>query len=208
MSDDGELFAAWSAGDREAGAQLFDRHFAALYRFFRNKVRTGADDLVQATFLACVEAPQAFRREGSFRGFLFGVARNLLGKHYRTLLRRDGRVDPGVTSLHDLAPGPSEVVAERAEQRLLLAALRRLPLDAQLVLELYFWESMTAPEAAAVLVVPEGTVRTRLRRAKQLLTARLAELASSRELLHSTLTDLEGWARSLREQLSTPGPAR
>src|SRR5262245_4038675 len=77
MTDD-ELLAAWRAGDRRAGEQLFDRHFKALTRFFRNKVTEGMDDLIQQTVLGLLEGKHEFRGEGSFRSFVFGVAYNVL----------------------------------------------------------------------------------------------------------------------------------
>ena len=82
-------------------------------------------------------------------------------------------------------------------------ALRRIPLDYQLVLELYYWEDMAAPELAQVLGLPEGTIRSRLRRAKEALADKMASLARSPELLKTTMSDLEKWVRSLRAQLET-----
>src|SRR5690606_12989864 len=102
---------------------------------------------------------------------------------------------------------PSHLDA-RHEQRLLLAALRHIPLDLQIALELHYWEGMAGPELAEVLGVPEGTVRSRLRRAKELLTERLGELADSPALLESTLSDLDGWARSLEQLFPRSADAR
>ncbi|MCA9690371.1 MAG: sigma-70 family RNA polymerase sigma factor [Nannocystaceae bacterium] len=204
MSSDAELLNAWREGDRTAGASLFSRHYASIARFFRNKVGDGdSADLIQKTFLACVETRERFRGDASFRTYLFAVARNVLGKHYRSRRRHGDRLDFGVTSVHDLAPSPTQVLARSSEQRLLLQGLRRIPLDAQVILELYFWESMKAAEIAAVLEVPEGTARTRIRRAKQLLAAELEALGSAS--LESTQTRLDDWARELRDQLLESG---
>ena len=87
---------------------------------------------------------------------------------------------------------------------LLLQALRQIPLESQLLVELYFWEELTAREVAEILAVPEGTVRTRLRRARQLLEQALGRLAESPGLLASTLADLDGWALRVREELRSP----
>jgi RNA polymerase sigma factor (sigma-70 family) len=198
---DVELLDAWRGGDRRAGEQLFERHYAAVARFFRNKLEFGVDDLIQRTFLACVEGRERIRGDASFRTYLFAVARNLLGKHYRGRQRPGDRIDFGVTSIHDLAPSPSVVVAEHQEQRLLLAALRRIPIDHQIVLELYYWERLTSAEIAGVLDVPHGTVRTRIRRAKQLLEEQLRALDGERAIVESTVANLESWAASLRELL-------
>lgn len=196
MPTDHELLDAWRSGDRRAGRMLFDRYFPAIHRFFNNKVTIGVDDLVQQTFLACTEGRERFRGEGSFRSWLFGIAHNVLLTHLRA---RYGEHDSALKSAFDLGPSPSNVLADKAEQRLLLEGLRRIPLDAQIVLELRFWEHMTGPEIAEVLGIPVGTVRTRLRRGQIELERQLKRLASTAALAESTLDRMEEWAASIRE---------
>jgi RNA polymerase sigma-70 factor (ECF subfamily) len=200
MRGDGELLDAWREGDKAAGNELFNRHFDSICRFFANKVSSDVDDLIQKTFLACVEGRDRFRGDASFRAYLFGVARNVVRRYYRDKKYRGQRFDALEASVADMAPGPSMLVAEKREQQLLLQALRQLPLDHQITLELYYWEHMSGPELSEVLGIPEGTVRGRIRRAKELLEKSLSELANSPEQLESTMANLEGWARSLREQ--------
>lgn len=171
MQDDLELFAAWRAGDRDAGGALIERHFDALARFFGSKVgATHQDDLVQRTFLACIEGAAGFRGDNSVRAFLFGIARNLVFEHYRARVR-DGKHDPDFTAsaLVDLAPGLVTAAAARADHARLAAALERIPLEAQILVELYYWEELSIEELAAVLAVPPGTVKSRLHRARTLL---------------------------------------
>ncbi|MEX1365293.1 MAG: sigma-70 family RNA polymerase sigma factor [Nannocystaceae bacterium] len=196
---DFELLDAWKGGDKAAGNELFQRHFDSVCRFFRSKVAEGVDDLIQRTFLACVESRDKFRKEASFRTYLFTLARNELYAHFKRSHRHRARVDPLETSAHDLGPSATALVAQQQEQRLLLEALRRIPVDHQITLELYYWEGMSAAQLGRVLDVPEGTVRTRIRRAKALVEAALSDLDASEEHLRSTLADIEGWARSLRE---------
>jgi RNA polymerase sigma factor (sigma-70 family) len=178
---------------------LFERHFESVARFFRNKAGANHDDLIQQTFLGCVESRDSFRQDSSFRTFLFGVARNVLGKHYRGAGRRT--LDFEAVSVHDLGDSPSQVVARDREQQLLLQALRRIPLDGQIALELHYWESMTAAELAQVLGIPLGTAKTRLRRAKQLLENEVQQLSQGDVPVDPTGTRLETWARGLREML-------
>ena len=196
---DFELLEAWREGDQAAGETLFDRHFDALARFFANKVSEGLDDLVQQTFLGAVEARDRFRGDAQFKTFLLRIGHHVLCKHYRRKRVRNEEPDFSVTAVADLAPSPSSLVARRMEQRLLLQALRAIPLDFQVVLELAYWEGLSATEIATVLDIPVGTSKTRIRRAKQLLGRQLEALCTSPELLHSTLGDLEGWAASLRQ---------
>lgn len=205
MSSDGELFAAWAAGDQRAGERLFERHYDGVARFFRNKAGDHWPELCQQTFLTCVEVRDNFRAEGSFRSFLFGIAYRQLYRHFRK--RSQGRedLDFEVRSVQDFDPSPSSIVAAGEEERQLLTALRRIPLEYQVILELHYWEDMTAKDCAEVLDIPLGTAKTRLRRGRQLLEEALAAGATSPALLTRTLSDLEGWARKLRGQLDRGG---
>jgi RNA polymerase sigma-70 factor (ECF subfamily) len=69
-------------------------------------------------------------------------------------------------------------------------------------LELYYWEELSAADLGRVLGVPEGTVRTRIRRAKSLLEQALQRLSTGDADLSTTVANLEDWARSLRDQAS------
>lgn len=198
---DAELFAAWAGGDRRSGAELLRRHFGALHRFFANKLASvaEAEDLVSQTMIACVEAHGRFRGESSFRTFLFAIARNTLLKHLRDRKRYDPLASEA--SLASIGLGPSTVLDLRREQQLLLTALRHIGLDSQIVLELYYWEQLSATQIAEVLETSEAAVRGRLRKAKLELRAALDGLARSPEELASTLDGLERWAMALRERL-------
>lgn len=202
MIDDEALLAAWNRGDARAGEQLFDRYFVRLVRFFRTKVHGEVDELIQQTFLACLESRGQFRGEGKFQGFLFAIARNVLYNHYRARERGGTTVAISEVSLHDLDPRPSAVVAERREHEVLLACLRRIPLEAQLILELHYWEELTSAAIAQVLGVPHGTAQTRIRRARQLLAAEVERQGGG---LSGDSPDFDAWARSLRTLVA---PAR
>lgn len=134
MQSDEALYAAWRGGDSKAGVLLFERHYLAVARFFRNKVEDDGD-LVQKTFLACLEGKERNRGDSSFRTYVFAVAHNVLYKHLRGKVREGARLDFGLTSVHDLDPTAVTVLARRREERLLLLALRRIPLDHQVLLE-------------------------------------------------------------------------
>lgn len=175
---DGELLAQWSAGSRAAGNELIERHFDTVHRFFRNKVGSDLEDLMQQTFLACVEARVRYQGQASFKTFLLAIARNQLFTHYSK--RRREVLDFTLTSVHDLGTSPTGVLARREDEYLLSEALRRVPLDAQVVLELAYWESMDGAQIAQVLEVPLNTAYSRLRRAKLALLDRLRELAPDR----------------------------
>jgi RNA polymerase sigma-70 factor (ECF subfamily) len=185
---DADLLADWSAGSRAAGDELIERNFALVHRFFRNKVGAELEDLVQQTFLACVEARERYAGHASFKTFLLAIARNQLFTHYARQRRR--ALDFELTSVHDLGTSPSAVVAQREDERLLAEALRRVPLEAQVVLELAYWEACDGSEIARVLDVPLNTAYSRLRRARIALRERLQELAPDR--MTQVLAELRG----------------
>ncbi len=197
--DDLDLLDAWRGGDGVAGDALVQRHFAALFRFFRNKLDDArAEDLVQTTMLALVDGRERFRELTSFRAFLFAIARNQLAMHFRSRAVRDKVIELGTASVADLGASPSAIVGAGEEQRLLAAALQRIPVDFQIAIELYYWEGLSTRELADVLGVPEGTVRSRLARAREQLAAHIAELGATPGLVETITGGFDGWARSLR----------
>ncbi len=194
--DDRELLARWRDGDSRAGSRLFDRHFRALHRFFRNKVDVGVEDLIQETMVAVVRGRDRIRDDGSFRAYLFGTAKLVLYAHIRS--RAPHReIDVEHESLADLSPGVSTAYAKHREQQILLQALRMLPMEFQVTLELYYWEGMSGPELAAALDIPEATVRSRLRRGSEKLREHVERLGTSPELVASTMSDIGQWLAQL-----------
>ena len=203
---DFELLDAWAGGDQAAGRRLYERHFALLFRFLRTKIEEGRDDLLQAVWLACIEGRERIRSRDSFRAYLLQTARFQLYAYYRQR-NRNQAIDFDAASVVDLGSSPSRVFLRRQQERLLLEALRRVPLDQQIVLELSFWEELSGPEIAEVLGIPEPTVRTRLHRAIERLRAQMAAFPSSGQRLPDTEDDLRQWALRLREQLGAADDA-
>lgn len=203
MRADMELLHAWREGDEHAGRELFARHFDSVFRFFRNKVDGVAEDLTQQTFLGCLKGREKFRGDASFRTYVFSIARKRLYTHYRDRRRQGSELVFDQVSVADLArPSPTALLAEREEQQMLLRALRQLPVDMQIALELHYWEDLKVREIAEILDVPSGTIKRRLQRARQQLERHLQSLSESPELLKSTLDNFSFWAGDLRKQLA------
>jgi RNA polymerase sigma factor (sigma-70 family) len=197
---DAELLASWRAGDKLAGEQLCRRHAPSIVRFFRNKVSTAVEDLVQQTLLALLEGQERITDPSKLRAYLFGIAHNVLRTHLREL-SRGRQIDEGVSSLAELDPGPTTALARKREQQLLLLALRRLPIQHQVALELYYWEGLNTVEIAEILGLSDSAMRSRMVRARSLLEAELAQLAESEVELRSTVEQLDGWAAQIRERM-------
>ena len=201
---DAEDLVAWRGGDQEAGNRLVRRHFATVFRFFRGKVAGNVDDLTQRTFLACVEAADNFRGDGSFRAFLLGIARKTLLVHLRKQYRHERVFDPEAQSIHQAldrgAASAGGLLVGKQNEQLLLAALARIPVDFQIAVELFYWEEMPLKEIAEVLEIAPGTVKSRLGRARVMLRTQIEALATDELVARQTLSGLDHWARSLRKR--------
>ncbi|MCA9710663.1 MAG: sigma-70 family RNA polymerase sigma factor [Myxococcales bacterium] len=202
VSSDADLLYAWRAGDTVAGQQLFKRYYAGVARFFANKLQEAPGDLVQETFMGCVEGRDRIREGGSFRSYLFGVAYRVLTSHLRR--KYNAPDDLGSSTVRDFDPGPSTLMHRSEEAHLLLQALRSLPVQLQVLIELRYWEQMNSAEISHVLGIPANTVRGRLRQGRIMLEEALETMAAAPELVHNTLSDLEGWAQQVREALPLP----
>ena len=171
--EDRALLRAWGSGDARAGDVLMRRFFPALWRYFRNKVDRDADDLIQSTLAACVRHRDKLTEAVSVRAYLFSIARHELYGHLRS--RPD--FDPLTHSVAASRTSPSSAAAARDAKARLREALRGLPCVLQETVELHLDEELRGPELAEALGVPEGTVRSRLRRAKSMLIEQLGDAA-------------------------------
>lgn len=190
-----DLLQHWRDGDKAAGNELFERHFPAMRRFFRNKLAADeVEDIIQRTFLACVESRDRFRGDSTFRTYLFTVARHELYRHLRKRSKDvvAAGLDFSVSSLDALGMSPSTAMAKNEEHEMVLTALQHLPVQQQVLLELYYWERVPGPELARIMEVAEPTIRTRLHRARNRLRETLEELRRQ----PTTLDQLDTWARS------------
>jgi RNA polymerase sigma-70 factor (ECF subfamily) len=171
------------------------RHFDRLYRFFDRHVDDGIADLVQRTWMACVHKRDRIPDQAGFGAFLFGVARKELAmdlrkrhRGARALSRMEGEaVEP---------PTPSEILCAREHGKLLRWALRRIPPDSRLVLDLFYWEELGVDAVAEVLEIAPGTVKSRLHRAREQLRAAMATAGAASIEIDTTLLTLEHAVRS------------
>lgn len=198
MPSDAELLVAWRDGDTDAGEALVRRHFGSVYRFFANKAGGDIDDLIQRTFLACVEGRERVRDAASLRAYVLGIARIQLLVYVRGR-RRDGlSVSIDDLCIAQIQESPSRVAAGREEERLLLGALRELPVELQTTVELFYWEELSIGQVAEILEIPEGTVKSRLHRARDLLRDKIERMDLPPGLRESVADGFEVWARALR----------
>lgn len=193
--DDLSMLDRWRAGDGAAGNALFHRHFESVYRFFASKTDGDVDDLVQETFLACLHSVETFRRQSSFRTYLLAIARHTLFGYWRRRAVTGKVLDFDEVSVAALSTTPGTRLARQQEHAALLEALRRLPLDQQLLLEMFYWQDLDRRQIAEVYEVAEATIGTRLFRARQALQDTLEAVLP---VARHPPEDFDAWAMSLR----------
>lgn len=212
MSDHRELLSRWRAGDNAAGRALFSIFGPALAGYFQRKLFDTSEvrALVNATFYACIATKTPYDGQSdTVRSYLFGIAHNKLREYLRRVQTADRQVDQSLGSddldqltLHQLDPrDPSEFVEHQEERKLILKALRRIPLGYQMILELSFWENLSNREIADALGVPVGTVASRLRLGKEQLERQVQALARTPALLQTTTMTLSAWIEQVHAQV-------
>lgn len=171
VNGDDVLVAAVAAGDREALAELYRRHAPwLLLRLSRRCADPGTvEEVVQDTFVAVWKGAGRFRADGEVPAWIWGIG-------IRRLISRL-RARPMATS-----DARSEAIVVSAEEEVLLgvehgdlgAAMGRLSPELRAVVQATVLDGLSTKEAAALLGIPQGTVKTRAARARRELREVLA----------------------------------
>lgn len=169
---DAELLAAMAAGERDALRVLYDRHAPWLVvRLARRCADAGVvDEVVQDTFLAAWRQAGRYRASGEVAAWLWGIA-------IRRLLDRFRRRSLPTTALVrdvDAARSAEDEVLLGVQYGDLAGALARLSPEFRAVVQATILDGLTTREAAALLGIPAGTVKTRMMRARAQLREALA----------------------------------
>jgi RNA polymerase sigma-70 factor (ECF subfamily) len=160
---------ASSLTDASAFGEIFDRHFAEIHRYLGRRVGAAlADEVAAETFVAAFRSRRRYDdRAVDARPWLFGIAANLVRRHWRTERRRlRAYARTGVDPICDETSEVERRVDAVAAAPELAAALASLRSGEREVLLLFAWADLSYEEISAALGIPAGTVRSRLSRAR------------------------------------------
>src|SRR5262249_7980618 len=148
--------------------------------------------------LACVEARDQFRGKSTFRTYLFAIARNELYAYLRHAHHSEP-LDFDVTSIAQIMTSLDSRLTRAKEVELLRAALRELPAEQQLLLELHYWHHLDAQALGEVFDAARGTIRVRLHRARDALRACMTRLGADLAQLSADAAGKDALTQSLSE---------
>jgi RNA polymerase sigma factor (sigma-70 family) len=156
---------------------LVQEHSVRLQRFIVRHIgnTSEAEDLAQQAFTEAARSYRTFRGESQLSTWLYGIALNLVRNHLSRAPERryDFVGDSGLADLASESVTPEQAAEQSQSMRLLQESLDELPESMRSILLLVGLDNLSYEEAAALLSVPIGTVRSRLSRARTALRDRL-----------------------------------
>ncbi len=165
------------ARDLRALEELFTRFYESVYKsaFFITRDRMLAEDVAQETFLKAYDKIEQLQDASRVEAWLIRIAMNKARDELRRRQRQAASMDDGPEPAGSTKDLPETRLLARELHLLINAAIDRLEPEYQDVIFLKYYRDYTTKKIAEVLQVPEGTVKTRLRKARSLIEAALRE---------------------------------
>lgn len=182
MDEESRAIELLQKGEEAALVWLIDRYGNDVLRTasLLLKDRHLAEDVSQETFLTAFQRVNQYRGDGSIRAWLLQIAINLCrGRMRRAAWKRlffrglDGNGDNGRQNIHLASDKPGSV--SWTDRLALRDEIGRLPLSYREVLALYYYHDLRTADIAKILKEPEGTVKSKLMRARNRLKQQLEE---------------------------------
>lgn len=196
------LLARWRDGDRAAGLHLLRRQVPPVRRYFSRRVpcRADAEDLVQRTLLASIDALPRYRGDVELSRFVRATASKLLLRYRRDGERARTRLDVHVQpdAMQAGQPSAFACVCQEDEAQRVREAFRELPDGSAQLLHLRYWEERDTSEIARLLELEPGAVRVRLHRARHEVRRVLAAMTGEEAEGEVTSTRLPRGSKKIR----------
>lgn len=190
-SPDAELAERLKQRDEHAFLSLYDLHRSSVFRFLMHMTGSiaAAEELTQEVFVVILDAMCAGKfgqfdpRKGTLEGYLLGIARNLARaeqQRARRLVSLDNLIETPewerlLSTMFQERPKRhvAALTAARSELRLLYRAILELPEQYREAIVLCGLQEKSYRDAAIILQCSEGTIASRMNRAKTILAAKL-----------------------------------
>ena len=169
-----EISKCPESGARRLIAEYGDRLYDTAFRLCQDE--SAARDLVNRTLWRAIERIGLFSGASSMYTWLYSILVNF----WRMDLRQKKKMDillfqDEMPDCPDERPDPAEALAAKADSEAIRNAIAELPEYYRVVVVFRYFEDMSVPEIAKVLGIPEGTVKFRLHKAKNMMRRKLAQ---------------------------------
>jgi len=186
VGEDHELVAELQAGSEQAFNYLLGMYQHPVFNLISHIVQNSADaaDVLQEVFLKVFRGIRHFHGESSLKTWIYKIAVHEASNHRRGWLRRlrrepvslDGESAQRVAAMARMQPqedSPYQLLEQAERQEMVRTALASVPEPYRTAVILREIEGLSYEEMAQVLGVPEGTVKSRLLRGRELLRRKL-----------------------------------
>jgi len=169
-----EIRVCPESGARRLIAEYGDRLYDTAFRLCQDEASAG--DLVNRTLWRAIERIGLFSGASSMYTWLYSILVNF----WRMDLRQKKKMDillfqDEMPDCPDERPDPAEALAAKTDSEAIRNAIAELPEYYRVVVVFRYFEDMSVPEIAVVLGIPEGTVKFRLHKAKNMMRRKLAQ---------------------------------
>ncbi|MEK5232162.1 sigma-70 family RNA polymerase sigma factor [Lysinibacillus sp. FSL K6-0232] len=156
--------------------QIMERHTERLIRlaFYYVRDLQSAEDIVQEVFIKFYNNAQSYEERGELKAYLSKLVVNKSKDYLRSWTYRKIQVQQKIFSKQ--ATIRRDMLVQQDEQTLIENAIVALPLKQREVIIHFYFEELSVLEIAALLQIPESTVKTRLRRGRELLKPKLRHI--------------------------------
>lgn len=171
-----DLIQAMNERDEGALRALYERHAGWISARLRRRCADHevVSDVLQDTFVAAWDGAGRFRGEGEVAGWLWGIAVHRLISRLRTRGAAMARLGPALLVSDNTDVSAEETLLLAVEYSEVGTALARISPELRVVLQATVLDGLTTREAARLLGIPQGTVKTRLARARASMREELA----------------------------------
>ncbi|KYG92395.1 RNA polymerase [[Bacillus] sp. KCTC 13219] len=142
--------------------------------YYYVKDRQVAEDIVQEVFIKIYHHPDKYEERGQLQAYLYKMTANKSKDYLRSWsykkVQLQNKIFPSTSKME-----PDELV-RKDEEAIVAEAILELPLKQREVLIYFYFNEMNIKDIASILFIPESTVKTRLRRGKELLKNKLKDI--------------------------------
>lgn len=187
--DEREIIEQVKQGDDNAFGLLVERYQAKVYNLALRMTANPDDacDISQEVFLRAWRSLNAFQFESSFSTWLFRLAHNLCIDFLRSRKRKaavsmtyaDDEEEGAELAVPDPAPTPEQALLASEDRKLIARAMDALPADQREILTMRAINDMSYGQIAQILHIQEGTVKSRLSRARASLRNKVLQIGNN-----------------------------